>query len=73
VYEHDYGYPRHDHLHCTKCNKLIEFRNEEIERLRDEIARQHRFRVSGHRFIVSGVCEECSRVRRRPMRPTDLV
>jgi len=19
VYEHDYGYPQHDHLHCTRC------------------------------------------------------
>src|SRR4249920_1795016 len=25
VYEHDYGYPQHDHMHCQKCNKLIEF------------------------------------------------
>src|SRR4029079_19712478 len=25
VYEHDYGYPQHDHLHCQMCDKLIEF------------------------------------------------
>jgi len=25
VYEHDYGYPQHDHLYCTGCQKLIEF------------------------------------------------
>ena len=23
VYEHDYGYPQHDHLYCTGCRKLI--------------------------------------------------
>ena len=26
VYEHDYGYPQHDHLHCLECQKLIEFK-----------------------------------------------
>src|SRR5436189_5876831 len=30
VYEHDYGYPQHDHLHCTQCQKLIEFENEQL-------------------------------------------
>ena len=30
VYEHDYGYPQHDHLHCTECDKLIEFSSDEL-------------------------------------------
>ena len=30
VYEHDYGYPQHDHLHCTECDKLIEFQTDEL-------------------------------------------
>lgn len=72
VYEHDYGYPQHDHLHCTKCNKLIEFSNAAIAALRDEVARQHNFRVTGHRLIISGICEECRSVR-RPTRKLDLV
>lgn len=72
IYEHDYGYPSHDHLHCQKCNKLIEFRSKELEKIRDEVAREQGFRVSGHRLIVSGVCEECSR-RGRRKRPLDLI
>jgi Fur family ferric uptake transcriptional regulator len=72
VYEHDYGYPQHDHLHCGACNRLIEFRSEELERLRDAVAQQHSFRVTGHRLIISGVCRECSR-RRRRSRPQDRV
>ena len=31
VYEHDYGYPQHDHLHCEKCDKLIEFSSDEVK------------------------------------------
>src|SRR5689334_4440366 len=53
VYEHDYGYPQHDHLHCQDCNKLIEFSSEELIRIRDAVAREHQFRVTGHRLIVS--------------------
>ena len=30
VYEHDYGYPQHDHLYCQICDKLIEFSSEEL-------------------------------------------
>jgi len=73
VYEHDYGYPPHDHLHCQRCNRLIEFRSEELADIRDAVAREHRFRVSGHRFIVTGTCFECSRKMKRKKRPLDLI
>jgi Fur family ferric uptake transcriptional regulator len=73
VYEHDYGYPSHDHLHCTMCDKLIEFQSDELERLREAVAREHRFRVTGHRLIVTGVCWECSTKRHRRQSPLDLV
>src|ERR1700682_5019419 len=26
-YEHDYGYPQHEHLYCQKCNTMIEFQD----------------------------------------------
>lgn len=72
VYELDYGYPPHDHLYCTRCRKLIEFRSEELIATRDEAAAKHGFRVSGHRMLVSGVCRECGKNRRKK-RKQDLV
>jgi Fur family ferric uptake transcriptional regulator len=72
AYEHDYGYPSHDHLHCTECNKVVEFNNDEIRRLRDAISHEHGFRPSGHRFIITGVCPACSRSR-SPRRRLDLI
>jgi Fur family ferric uptake transcriptional regulator len=72
VYEHDYGYPQHDHLHCQKCNKLIEFRSDELGQLLDAVARDQNFRITGHRLIVSGICEDCVRSGRRK-RPLDLI
>ena len=73
VYEHDYGYPQHDHLHCQKCNKLVEFHSDELRKIRDAVGREHRFRVSGHRLIITGICAECSKARKRRSRPLDLV
>ncbi len=72
VYEHDYGYPQHDHLHCQQCNKLIEFRSDEVAAIGEELSRQYQFRVTGHRLIFTGICAEC-RAKKRPTRKLDLV
>jgi Fur family ferric uptake transcriptional regulator len=72
VYEHDYGYPEHDHLHCQKCDKLIEFHSEDLRRLRDTVAREYKFRALGHRLIISGICAECAQPKRTPRR-LDLI
>ena len=73
VFEFDYGYPQHDHLHCTKCDRLLEFQSDELRKLRDVVAREHKFRVTGHRFIISGVCDVCAKASRRRRRPVDLI
>ncbi len=72
VYEHDYGYPSHDHLHCTECNTIVEFRNDEVRKLREAVSLEHGFRPVGHRFIITGICPACSRVR-SPRRQLDLI
>ena len=73
VYEHDYGYPQHDHLYCGQCQNLYEFQSDELLELRNQVARKHGFRVSGHRLIIYGICDECAKSRRRTRRPVDLI
>ena len=73
VFEHDYGYPQHDHLHCQQCGKLIEFQSSQLPELRQAVAEKHGFLVTGHRLIISGVCSECRRQRQRQKSPLDLV
>ena len=73
VYEHDYGYPQHDHLYCQECQKLIEFQSDELIELREAVARKTNFRVTGHRFIITGVCEECRISKRRRRKPLDMI
>lgn len=72
AYEHLYGYPSHDHLHCTECNSVVEFRNDDVRRLREMVGVEHGFRTAGHRFVITGICPACSRVR-KPRRRLDLI
>jgi Fur family transcriptional regulator, ferric uptake regulator len=65
VYEHDYGYPQHDHFICRVCGQLIEFQNGAISQILDEVAARNSFLVSGHRLEVYGLCSKCSRPQRR--------
>ncbi|MFM7250639.1 MAG: Fur family transcriptional regulator [Planctomycetaceae bacterium] len=65
VYEHDYGYPQHDHLHCTACRQLIEFSSAEVAAITNAVAARHRFLARGHRLIVSGLCAACRTNRSR--------
>ena len=73
VYEHDYGYPQHDHLYCQECQELIEFQSDELIDLREAVARQNNFRVTGHRFIITGVCEKCRMSKRRRRQRLDMI
>ncbi len=59
VYEHDYGYPQHDHLYCQSCNRLIEFHSERIARLCTRVAEEYDFEIAGHRVFVTGYCAQC--------------
>ena len=62
-YEHDYGYPQHEHLYCQKCGKMIEFQNDSIEASIREVCQQYNFQTNGHTFIIRGVCADCNRAR----------
>ena len=65
VYEHDYGYPQHDHLHCQVCEKLIEFQSQELIDIRKAVAAEHQFQARTFRLVISGVCKECQDARRK--------
>jgi Fur family ferric uptake transcriptional regulator len=73
VYEHDYGYPQHDHLICDRCGTLVEFRNEEITAILERVAASHGFRMNAQRLAVSGMCAECARPPQRSHRKLDMI
>lgn len=71
-FEHDYGYPQHDHLYCTGCHKVIEFQHPAMKSVLHEVAQQNQFQVQGHSFIVRGLCAACNRAKTTKRR-LDLV
>ena len=49
----------HDHLICARCGLILEFEDDEIERLQDRIAdRLGGFEVTSHRHELYGLCEK---------------
>lgn len=51
----------HDHLICIKCGLILEFEDNEIERLQDQIAeRLGHFTVLRHRHELYGVCPKAA-------------
>jgi len=49
----------HDHLICTGCGKIVEFENQEIERLQEQVANQNGFTIKTHKLELYGLCSHC--------------
>ena len=60
VYDHDYGYPWHEHLVCDKCGKLTEFTHEGITEAVKGVAAAHGFHLTGYDLVVNGTCADCA-------------
>jgi Fur family ferric uptake transcriptional regulator len=53
------GIPHHEHLLCTVCGRVTEFRDERLERMTTLIAEAHGYARQRHRLVIYGVCEGC--------------
>jgi Fur family ferric uptake transcriptional regulator len=62
-YESTRDVPHHEHLICTACNRVTEFRDERLERMTTLLAESNGFLRQRHRLIIEGVCAECRRRR----------
>ena len=51
VFELDSG-RHHDHMVCIKTGKVIEFENEEIEKLQHQIAEEHGYELHEHSLVL---------------------
>ena len=49
----------HDHLICTRCNRVFEFKNDTIEDLQVKVAAEHNFVISNHKLDIYGLCSKC--------------
>ncbi len=58
-YELSNNSEHHDHLICISCGKVVEFSNQQIETLQNEIAKKNNFSISSHTLNIYGFCDIC--------------
>jgi len=63
LYEHRHLGQHHDHMICTKCRKIVEFEEAQIEQLQIKIAAAHGFHMLQHKMEIYGICDNCLRER----------
>jgi len=62
-YDPNYAeHPRHNHIICQDCEKIVEFDSEKIERLENEISHRLGFAVKAHRLQITATCEELKKL-----------
>mmetsp|Transcript_21263 Transcript_21263/g.9781 ORF Transcript_21263/g.9781 Transcript_21263/m.9781 type:complete len:226 (-) Transcript_21263:87-764(-) len=62
-YEHRHLGQHHDHMICTKCQKVTEFQNEHMEALKVQIASDMGFHMLQHKMEIYGICSNCLKER----------
>jgi Fur family ferric uptake transcriptional regulator len=62
-YDPNYAdHPRHHHIICNDCEKIVEFESEKIERIEHEISRKLGFSVKSQRLQITGACESMKKL-----------
>jgi len=58
------GHGHHDHLICTQCGLILEFENDTIEQLQDDVAdRLGGFKLTKHKLELYGLCPKAAGVK----------
>jgi len=63
LYEHRHLGKHHDHMICTKCRKIIEFEEDQIEQLQIKTAAAYGFHMLQHKLEIYGICADCLKER----------
>lgn len=62
-YEHRHLGQHHDHMICTKCGEIIEFKNDRLEAMQARIVADYGFHMLQHQMNIYGLCSECMKSR----------
>lgn len=62
-YDPNYAkHPRHNHIICEDCEKIVEFESQQLEHLEDAISHRLGFSVNAHRLQITAKCDELRRL-----------
>ena len=53
------GEHHHDHFICERCGKIMEFENDELERMQQSIAQKLGVMLTHHKLELYGLCSDC--------------
>ncbi len=56
-YERALDREHHDHMICVDCKAVVEFTNDEIERLQEEVVSKHGFTLKDHSLTLFVKCD----------------
>lgn len=65
LYEHRHLGIHHDHMICTKCGTILEFKDEALEKLQQKVAKEYGFHMLQHRMEIYGLCSACMAQRQK--------
>jgi Fur family ferric uptake transcriptional regulator len=60
-YEKAFGRPQHHHLVCLQCGDIIEFVNEKMDRIQNEVCDEKSFAPQSSTLQIFGTCSKCKR------------
>lgn len=63
-FEHVLGHEHHDHMVCTRCSAILEFRDDALEARQEAAARRHGFKIEHHSLRLYGICRACQQAAR---------
>jgi Fur family ferric uptake transcriptional regulator len=66
-YEHRHLGQHHDHMICTKCGRIIEFKNDRLESLLTQVVSDYGFHMLQHQLNIYGICADCMKSRKQQM------
>lgn len=58
-YEKAFGRPQHHHLICLSCGDIIEFVNDRLERIQDDVCAEKDFEPQSTTLQIFGMCSRC--------------
>lgn len=60
-YEKAFGRPHHHHMICLSCGDILEFTNDRLERIQEEVAANKNFKIQSTTVQVFGTCTKCTK------------
>lgn len=72
-FEKSYGYKQHDHLICTRCQKVMEFCDPRIQGIKNMVEGYFNFTIDHHTLQFYGTCNDpnCAESAPEPIKELD--